>query len=210
MDKILRKLLSRASAALAALLLAGTVAMAATPPATSPRALVDGFHEVLLTVMKEAKALGAAQRFARIEPEIARRFDVPLMIALAAGSHWRQAGPADRKRLEDAFRRFSAANYASQFSDYSGESFEILGVQPGPRNTQLVQTRLNRPGDTPVAITYVTRSDGTGWHIVDVLVDHGISELAVRRSEYSSILKNGGVDALVRELEAKTAQLLKE
>lgn len=208
MDKSVKQpLLDRAVVVIAALLL-GFSWLAEAAPATGPRTHIEGFHDTLLSVMKDAKELGADRRFDRLEPEIARRFDVSLMIALATGKHWREAGPADRKRLEDAFRRFTTANYASQFSDFSGESFETVAVQPGPRQTQLVQTRLNRPDDTPIAITYVTRAIDGAWQIVDVLIDHGISELAVRRSEYRSVLESGGVDGLVRVLENKTAQLL--
>jgi len=209
MDKSLKRLLDRAIAVIAVVLLAASASgLAAAAPATGPRAHIEGFHNTLLSVMKDARALGVDGRFDRLEPEVAQRFDVSLMIALATGKHWRAASPPDRKRLEDAFRRFSAANYASQFSDFSGESFETVAVQPGPRQTQLVQTRLNRPDDTPVAITYVTRAAGGSWQIVDVLIDHGISELAIRRSEYRSVLESGGVDGLVRVLETKTTQLL--
>lgn len=209
MDKSLKRLLARAIVAITALLLGASASwLAAAAPAPGPRAQIEGFHDTLLSVMKDARALGIDGRFDRLEPEVARRFDVPLMIALATGKHWREASPADRKRLEEAFRRFSAATYASRMSDFSGESFETVAVQPGPRQTQLVQTRLNRPDDTPIAITYVTRAADAAWRIVDVLIDHGISEVAVRRSEYRSILESGGVDGLVRVLENKTAQLL--
>ena len=46
------------------------------------------------------------------------------------------------------------------------------------------------------------------WRIVDVLVDKGISELAVKRSEYRGVLRYGGIDALIRTLNAKADQLL--
>ena len=43
-----------------------------------------------------------------------------------------------------------------------------------------------------------------------MLLDTGISELAVRRSEYSRILRTGGIDALTRILDTKADQLLNE
>jgi phospholipid transport system substrate-binding protein len=195
--------------AIAALFLAASLpSFAATPSATGARTLIDGFHGKLLDVMKNAKSLGISGRFTRLEPEVSRRFDIPLMMALATGKHWREANPADRKRLVDAFQRFSAATYASRFSDFSGQSFETVAIQPGPRKTQLVQTRINRPDDTPVAITYVTRATEAAWRIVDILLDNGISELAIRRSEYRSILNSDGVEGLVRLLDSKTKNLL--
>jgi ABC-type transporter MlaC component len=43
-----------------------------------------------------------------------------------------------------------------------------------------------------------------------VLVDNGISELAVRRSEYRSVLKSGGVSGLIQLLDRNTEKLLKD
>ena len=41
-----------------------------------------------------------------------------------------------------------------------------------------------------------------------MLLDAGISELAVRRSEYRRVLKTGGVDGLIETLNRKADQLL--
>jgi phospholipid transport system substrate-binding protein len=41
------------------------------------------------------------------------------------------------------------------------------------------------------------------WRIVDVYLNGTVSELALRRSEYSSVVKRDGFDALVRSIEEK-------
>jgi phospholipid transport system substrate-binding protein len=203
-----RGIFAAAIAAAIACLTLCTPGLAVAPPKSDARSLIEDFHDKLLKVMKEAKTLGVKGRYARLEPAVAQHFDITLMIALASGNHWRTARPGDRKRLAEAFRRFSAATYASRFSGFSGQSFETLEVRDGPRKTRLVRTRIRQPDDPSVAITYVTRATQDGWRIVDVLLDDGISELAVRRSEYRSILDSSGVDGLVRTLDDKTAGLL--
>ncbi|MEE8332821.1 MAG: ABC transporter substrate-binding protein [Alphaproteobacteria bacterium] len=170
--------------------------------------VVDDFHAVLLDVMKNAKALGVKGRYERLAPEIARRFDSQLMIALATGRYWRRAAPAQRQTLVSAFRRLSTATYAARFTGYSGQKFELLSVEPGPRKTLIVQSRIVEPRIQPVALNYVLRNSATGWRIVDVLVKSGISELAVRRSEYRAILKSGGIPRLISSLKAKATRLL--
>ena len=45
---------------------------------------------------------------------------------------------------------------------------------------------------------------------VDVVVDDGISELEVRRSEYRLLLENKGIDGLIRALNAKADQLMSQ
>ena len=45
------------------------------------------------------------------------------------------------------------------------------------------------------------------WRVVDVYLDGTVSELALRRSEYSSALKREGFDELVGSVETKIADL---
>ena len=87
--------------------------------------------------------------------------------------------------------------------------FKTLKVRTGPKGTRLVDTRLESPDDEPVRITYVMGKFGDKWKIIDVLLDRGISEMAVRVSEYRSILRSRGVRALARALSKKAADLLK-
>lgn len=172
------------------------------------RSVVEGFHARLLEVMKNAKVLGIKGRYERLAPEIERRFNVRLMVAIATGAFWRTASAAERDRLTAAFARFSAATYASNFSSFSGQSFSTDAVTPGPRGTMLVLTHISRPDEAPVKLAYVTRPTDGQWRIVDVLVDDGISELARRRSEYRSILGSRGVEGLVAELNRGADRLL--
>ena len=73
-----------------------------------------------------------------------------------------------------------------------------------------MNTRLKRVSDSPVQITYVVKQFAARWRIVDVVVDGGISELAVRRSEYAATLKRGGVAALITALNKKADSLIAE
>ena len=158
--------------------------------------------------MKRAEEIGIKGRFALLEPQIARNFDIRLMIALASGTYWRKATPETRKRLADSFLKFSAATYAARFTGFSGESFETVSTRKGPRGTQLVRTRLNLADGDSVPLIYVTRLRGDKWLIADILLEDGISEIAIRRSEYRNVLRKDGITALIRLLDDKTRKLL--
>ncbi len=175
---------------------------------SSPSDIVTAFHESLLGVMKEAKTLGVKGRFEKLASPLKQNFHFRLMTQVAAGSYWRKSGPAQIDRLVDAFTRLSISTYASRFDGYSGQSFETEGEKPGPQKTILVKTRIIDPGSDPVDLTYVTRKIKGEWRIIDVLLDTGISELAVRRSEYRRVLKTGGIDGLIDTLNRKADQLL--
>ena len=169
--------------------------------------VIEAFHETLLSVMKEAQSLGVKGRYARLESPVTEAFHFPLMIKVAAGRFWKRANPGQRDRLLAAFTAMSIGNYAVKFDGYSGQRFVTLGERPGPRKTLLVATQIVSPGDDPVDLTYVMKNIENRWRIGDVLFEN-ISELAVRRSEYRRVLKQDGIDGLIKILEAKNRLLV--
>jgi phospholipid transport system substrate-binding protein len=186
------------------------ISSASVSAALSPTAVIDRLHQSLIETMKDAKRLGIDGRHKQLQPILEKTFDFERMIAAAAGSYWTSADEAQRQRLLDAFTDLSVTTYAARFDGFSGESFETLGERQGPRDTVLVDTRLNRTDGPPVPITYVmTERDGE-WRIVDVLLDKSISELAVRRSEYNQVLRTSGTEGLAHTLDEKADELRKQ
>ena len=174
------------------------------------RTVIQRFQQSLLAVMKEAESLGVTGRYQRLQPIIEEAFHLPLMIRVATGSFWKKADEEQRSRLVAAFQRLSVSTYANRFDGYSGQVFEIVDQRPGPQKTVLVKTRIVSPGDSPARLTYVVKEFEGQWRIVDILLDNDISELAVRRSEYSRLLKKNGVDGLIAALNSKADGLVEE
>lgn len=191
--------------ALLFLIVVGSLPVAAQT--ASPTGVIEKLHEKLIEIMKQGNRLDVAQRYQELQPILESSFDFERMISVAAGSFWTQASEDQRKQLLDAFSKLSITTYAARFNNWTGESFETLGTRQGPRDTVLVDTRLNRPNDPAVPITYVMMQVDGQWRIIDVLLDRSISELAVRRSEYSQVLRSGGTEKLAQVLEQKTAEL---
>lgn len=173
-----------------------------------PSEVVETFHRSLLDVMKSAGTTKVQGRYEQLESPIGSTFNLPFMIQIASGAKWRDATDEEKKKLVDAFRRVSVGTYAQRFDGFSGERFETVGEQDGPSGSKLVQTRIVRPNKEAVPITYVMRRFGDEWRIVDVIVSNGISELAVRRSEYNGILNSGGPGELVTKLNQKADAIL--
>jgi phospholipid transport system substrate-binding protein len=182
-------------------------ATAVAPAPATASAAIDALHASLLDVMKNAVALGYSGREQRLKTVIPRYFDVNEMAKKSLGPHWNSLDPASRQRYLDTFARFTVANYAGRFDGYSGQSFETLGETPGPRDTMIVKSRLIDPTDKNIDLNYrMHRTDGT-WKVVDVYLDGTVSELALRRSEFVSIVKRQNLDALLVALDAKIAKL---
>jgi len=175
---------------------------------TSPRSVVGEFQGSLLAVMQAATTLNVKGRYDRLLPPIEKAFHIPLMIRIATGSYWQTANQAQRTELIKAFKRMNISTVATLFDGYSGEVFKIVGEKPGPQNTLLVETKLERPNKSPVDIAYVMKLIDKRWRIIDVVVDNGITELTVRRSEYHRVLKEQGVDGLINTLNSKADELI--
>jgi len=179
----------------------------AAPAATTPTAAVNALHANLLDVMKNAVALGYAGREQKLRTVIPRYFDVPYMAAKMLGPHWNSLDANSRSRYLDTFERFMVANYAGRFDGFSGQSFETVGEVPGRRDTVIVKSRLIDPTDKDVHLDYTLRQVGSDWKVIDVFLDGKVSELALRRSEFVSIVQRQNIDALLVALDAKIAKL---
>lgn len=172
-----------------------------------PSETVREFQAVLLEIMKEAKNLNVQQRYVRLTPSVKKSFHIPLMAQIASGDYWKQATGSERLDLVNAFQRMSIMTLATLFDGYDGEVFQIVNQKPGPQKTTLVGTELIKADKSKIDIAYVTRPFKAGWRIIDVIVDKGISELMVRRSEYRLTLKQSGIPGLIKLLNGKADEL---
>ena len=173
-------------------------AQVSDPAATTIQALDDA----LIGIMKNGKSAGVKGRSAVIAPALDRAYDLPLMTRLSVGSAWTTITPADQTALVAAFRRMTIAQYASNFSSFSGQSFTIDPKVEARGGDRLVRTTLNDPNGSPVAIAYRLRQSGGGWKIIDVFYRNSISQLAIRRSDFAGVLASGGAKALTAHLNA--------
>ena len=67
----------------------------------------------------------------------------------------------------------------------------------------IVQTKIVKSTGEATTLNYLMRQNQGSWQISDVYLDGTISQLAVQRSEFNSILRREGVDGLVMALNRK-------
>lgn len=179
----------------------------AVAQAGSPAAVVEGFHAALLDVMRNASALGPRGRERRLRPAMQAAFDLPAMTRMAVGPPWRELPEGERQALVAAFSDWVVATYADRFDGYAGERFSTTD-ENALGNDRLVMTRLIRPDDSPVQLNYRLRAGQGSWRIVDIYLGGTISELASRRAEFTTLLREGGTERLTAELRRRAAALL--
>jgi len=172
-----------------------------------PDSTVNSLHEALLGVMKEADTLGYEGRFERLYPLLPQLFDLPFMAQKSIGRYWKSTSEEERARLLETFKRFTTANYAGNFDDYTGQVFETLGTEESTHGTMLVRSHLVNPDGETIQLNYRMRLVDGHWKIIDIYLNGTVSELALRRSEYSSLIEREGFDALLAALDDKVANL---
>ena len=178
-----------------------------SPAATSAEKTIETFQAGLLDIMKHAEELGMEGRIEKLAPLMDKTFDLRFMASKSIGRPWRSLSDEEKGRWVDLFKRFTTANYACRFTGFKGEKFVTVGVEDAPRGTRVVMTKIIVPDDDDVALNYrMIERDGT-WKVIDVFLNGTVSELALRRSEYSSALKRNGFASLVTLVEEKIEDL---
>ena len=172
----------------------------------APDALVKRVAEEVLTTIRSDKDLQAGNQAKvkeLIESKLAPNFDFSRMTALAVGRNWRTATPEQQKQLTDQFRTLLVRTYSGALTGYRDNSMDYKPLRINAGDTEvIVRTEVRRSGQAPVQIDYNMTKTPEGWKAYDVAVA-GVSLVTNYRDEFSDIVKNSGIDGLIKALDAK-------
>jgi len=168
---------------------------------------IDALHGQFLDVMKQAEAIGFDGRYDRLHEIVGSSFDLAFMAEKSVGRHWKKLSPEEQQRWLASFQDMTAATYAGRFEGFSGQHFEVLGEEPAKHGTVLVRSQLVDPTGEDVQLHYRLHPQDGQWRIIDVYLNGTVSELALRRSEYASVLRRDGFEKLIAMVEDKTQEL---
>ncbi|MBC7951214.1 MAG: ABC transporter substrate-binding protein [Rhodospirillaceae bacterium] len=170
--------------------------------AEDPAQIIEHFYARLLEAMKSG--MDFQGRFDALAPVVDQTFDLAGMTRLAVGP---RLPPEDFDHVVAAFRRYTITNYARQFGSWEGERFETGTPAPAHGGGQLVPSRIIPATGESARLTYLMKQQDGGWRVADVLLDGTISQLAVRRSEFQSVLKQSGAEGLVQVLDQRSTTM---
>ena len=164
--------------------------------------VVDKFQTELIAVMKNGKQLGYAGRYDKLYGPVSESHDLTKIARIVVGKEWEKLSEAQQQKLTDVFARLSVASYAHNFKDYSGESFVFDSEEETTRGGVVVHSHFIIPDDKPVKFDYMLKEKGNSWRIINIIAN-GVSDLALKRSEYTTILQREGFDALIAKINEK-------
>jgi phospholipid transport system substrate-binding protein len=195
-------------------LLAGLAALvcmgAARAQQEAPDVLVKNVTLEVVDIIakdKEIKSGNRAKLIQVIDQKVLPHFNFGAMTALALGQNWNKATPEQKKRLIEEFRTLLVRTYASALAAYSEQKFDFRPLRAKPTDTDVtVQVRVLQPGAQPVPIDYAMEKTASGWKVYDVMVG-GVSLVANYRTEFSNVIRESGIDGLIKNLAAKNRSL---
>jgi phospholipid transport system substrate-binding protein len=172
----------------------------------APDAMVKRVSQEVLTIIKSDPKVQAGDQ-ARIrevvETKLLPNFDFERLTALAMGRNWRQATPEQQKQLVEQFRTLLVRTYSGALTQYRDQTMDYKPLRADANATEVtVRTEVVRQGQAPVPIDYSMAKGASGWKVYDVIVG-GVSLVTNYRDEFSEQIKSGGIDGLIKTLQAK-------
>ncbi|MFN2645997.1 MAG: phospholipid-binding protein MlaC [Burkholderiales bacterium] len=171
-----------------------------------PDQLVQKITDEILAAVKSDKQLAAGDRQKAVtlaEEKVLPYVDFEQATRLAVGRSWNQATPEQKKRLVTEFRNMLVRTYSNAVEGYQGQTLKVLpsrGKQD-PEDT-VVRTQFIRAGGQPLPIDFSMRKTAEGWKVYDITVE-GVSLVMTYRSEFDAVVKQEGIDGLIKRLASK-------
>lgn len=188
------------------LVMAATGLQAESPENDDAEQVIATLQDGLIQTMRQGQKAGYNGRLKLIAPVIQQTHDLAAIIRSVLGAHWAKLDADQQQAITQAFQANSIATYADRFDQYDGEQFKVIEQIQLPRGRVLVRSQLVRVDGNPVNFDYVMNRTSEGWRIINIVVD-GVSDLALKRAEYSAVLQKNGIAALIDMLKQKTARI---
>ena len=172
----------------------------------APNELVQKITDEVLAAVKSDKELAAGDKQKAVklaEEKVLPYVDFEHATRLAVGRAWREASPEQKKRLVTEFRNMLVRTYSNAIGTYQGQTLKVLPSRgkSDPEET-IVRTQFVRPGGQPLPIDFSMHQTQEGWKVYDITVE-GVSLVLTYRSEFDAIVKQQGIDGLIKALATK-------
>lgn len=181
-------------------------AKAANP---TPDAALELVQETTRQVLDELEAnketfeQEPARIFDLVERLVLPHFDFSRMSQWVLGRYWRTATAEQREQFTQQFKTLLVRTYATALLEYSNQTIEYQPVRAADdARTVTVRTEIQQSGGAPIGLNYSLFNNGSRWMVYDINVD-GVSLVTNYRAEFSSRVRQQGMEALIAYLQSK-------
>ena len=168
--------------------------------------LVKRTAEDVLNTLKNDKDIQAGNQqkiYALAEEKILPNFDFERVCRMVLGKNWRTATPEQQVTFQKEFRTLLLRTYATALGKYKNQVIEYkpLRAEAGAKNVS-VKTQILQPGGQPISVDYSLVKLDNGWKVYDIVIE-SVSLVTNYRSQFSSEIRDNGLDSLNKKLADK-------
>lgn len=172
----------------------------------APDALIKTVATDVTTVLKSDPAIlsNAAKLKELIENKLIPNFSFLRMTQLAMGRNWAKATPEQQAALTKEFQTLLVRTYSGALANFRNNTIDVRPLRMQPAETDVtVKTVINQANGQGIPIDYSMEKEPDGsWKAYDIIVA-GVSLVTNYRDEFNTVIRDQGVDALVKQLQAK-------
>jgi phospholipid transport system substrate-binding protein len=175
----------------------------------APDVLVKNTASEVIEVIKKDKDIQAGDMkkiVALTEEKILPNFDFERMSRIVLGRNWGKATKDQQAQFVAEFRALLVRTYSSALAKYRNQTIEYKPMRAAAGDTDVtVKTQIVQPGGPPVMVDYALAKGDNGWKVYDVVIE-GVSLVTNYRGQFSTEVKQGGMDGLIQKLADKNKQ----
>ena len=161
--------------------------------------VLAGVNELHESLIKISNKTINSDNLELIDDVVKNSYDLEKMGKIIIGVDWKQMDTKSKKEFINVFKRFISVNYFRRFNKINELNFEHETVKVIGDKFKLAGVILTADNEK-LKIDYLLGFKNEKWKIFDVLIDGSISEVATKKSDFKKIIKEEGVNGLVKNL----------
>lgn len=159
---------------------------------------VEGVADQIIKVVKDPN-LSTQKQADQLLGIITANFDTTWMAKFVLGRDYRDLAEDKKSEYTKLYNHYLRNTYFPILIKYNNESYSITKVIKTGTNQYSASVRIIKQGRAPIDLDYIIRNDEGKYKLLDMSIE-GVSTIFTQRSEFSSVLKQNGVDALFQKL----------
>lgn len=167
-------------------------------------AFLNGLKTEVVTEVA-APRLTDSQRHQNFRAILRRVFSMDDICQMVLGRYGRSATAEERQEFRQLFEDTLVLTWTRRFRDYTGQGIRF-GAVAVANDDVLVQSEVEGTDHRMLAVEWRLREDAGTYRLLDIKAE-GASMVLTYRSEYQSILRNGGMAMLNGQLRKRIEEL---
>ena len=178
------------------------VSPAASAPADDARVTMEKTVADVLAILGD-KSLSLQTKRDRIQAIAFERFDFVTMSKLVLKRDWKKFDPAQQQQFVTEFREHLSARYGENLGRYENEKVEVTSNHTETNGDVTVKTVIRGGKFDGTPVDYRLR-DGSGWQVIDVVIEN-VSLVSSFRTQFAEVLSKSGPSGVLKKLEERNA-----